>query len=102
MATQEPRVVKKAGEGFDRPDQELPIDINYQKLAEWLVSVQLLSKAWELHVLLWQLQQLLAHSLTPSCCASSLVARVTLQIPIRPHSPFAVLLTSGCPPKAAT
>jgi hypothetical protein len=35
----------RAEEGFDRPDQELPIDINYQKLAEWLVSVQLLSKA---------------------------------------------------------
>lgn len=36
----EPRVVKKAGEGYDKPnaDQELPIDINYQKLSEWLVG----------------------------------------------------------------
>lgn len=36
----EARVVRKAGEGYDKPnaDQELPIDINYQKLAEWLVS----------------------------------------------------------------
>jgi hypothetical protein len=34
------RIVRKAGEGYDKPnaDQELPIDINYQKLAEWLVS----------------------------------------------------------------
>lgn len=30
--------MKKAGEGYDKPEQELPIDINYQKLAEWLVS----------------------------------------------------------------
>jgi hypothetical protein len=50
MATQEPRVVRKAGEGFDRPEQELPIDINYQKLAEWLVSVLLPSKAGQLHI----------------------------------------------------
>lgn len=38
-STPEPRIVKKAGEGYDKPaEPELPIDINYQKLAEWLVS----------------------------------------------------------------
>jgi hypothetical protein len=37
--SQELRIAKKTGEGYDRPnaDQELPIDINYQKLPEWLV-----------------------------------------------------------------
>jgi hypothetical protein len=47
MASPEPRVVKKTGEGCDRPavDQELPIDINYQKLSEWLVRC--------LHQALW-------------------------------------------------
>jgi hypothetical protein len=39
MASAEPRIVRKAGEGYDKPAEELPIDINYQKLAEWLVSV---------------------------------------------------------------
>lgn len=30
---------KLVGEGFDKPDgeQELPIDINYAKLVEWVV-----------------------------------------------------------------
>jgi hypothetical protein len=42
-STPEPRIVKKAGEGYDKPEQELPIDINYQKLAEWLVSRRELS-----------------------------------------------------------
>jgi hypothetical protein len=34
-----PAVARKTGEGFDRPnaEAELPLDINYQKLAEWLV-----------------------------------------------------------------
>lgn len=35
-----PGVVKKVEGGFDKPhaEQELPLDINYQKLVEWLVS----------------------------------------------------------------
>lgn len=39
----EARVVRKAGEGYDKPnaEQELPIDINYQKLSEWLVGAHL-------------------------------------------------------------
>lgn len=33
------RIARKVGEGYDRPnaDSELPIDINYARLAEWLV-----------------------------------------------------------------
>jgi hypothetical protein len=35
----DPRIARKTGEGYAKPnaDQELPIDINYQKLPEWLV-----------------------------------------------------------------
>eukprot|EP00775_Hariotina_reticulata_P008742 gene8742-8922_t len=52
MASPEPRVVKKSGEGYDRPagDQELPIDINYQKLSEWLVTRQKLPGDWHKRV----------------------------------------------------
>eukprot|EP00798_Chlamydomonas_sp_ICE-L_P021150 gene21150-28039_t len=34
----DPAIARKVGEGVDRPggDNELPIDINYQKLSEWL------------------------------------------------------------------
>lgn len=41
MASSSPdKVARKTGEGYDKPnaEQELPIDVNYQKLAEWLVS----------------------------------------------------------------
>ena len=39
MSVAEAAIARKIGEGVDRPngDNELPIDINYQKLAEWLV-----------------------------------------------------------------
>jgi hypothetical protein len=38
-SSSDPRIAQKTGEGYDKPnaDQELPIDINYQKLPEWLV-----------------------------------------------------------------
>lgn len=37
----EPAVARKVGEGYDKPnaDQELPIDINYKTLTDWLVRV---------------------------------------------------------------
>ncbi len=33
-------IVRKVGEGMDKPnaDNELPIDINYQRLIDWLVN----------------------------------------------------------------
>ena len=33
-------IVRQVGAGFDRPDGDraLPLDINYAKLSEWLVS----------------------------------------------------------------
>ncbi len=41
-------IVRLAGEGHDKPDaeKELPIDINYQQLIEWLVARQKLAKDW--------------------------------------------------------
>ncbi|WIA18375.1 hypothetical protein OEZ85_009837 [Tetradesmus obliquus] len=47
-ASSDPRIARKTGEGYDKPnaDQELPIDINYQKLPEWLVSRQKLPADW--------------------------------------------------------
>lgn len=33
----EPAIVKLIGEGVERPETCLPLDINYAKLAEWLV-----------------------------------------------------------------
>ena len=39
-AVAELAITRKVGEGYDRPqgDQHLPVDINYQKLVDWLVS----------------------------------------------------------------
>lgn len=36
---------KLVGEGYDRPnaENELPLDVNYAKVAEWLVSVPAMS-----------------------------------------------------------
>lgn len=41
MATELP-IVRKVGEGVDKPnaEQELPIDINYLKLVDFLVRIQ--------------------------------------------------------------
>ena len=43
-----PSVAKKVGEGYGKPkaDEELPIDINYAKLAEWLISRKKLVADW--------------------------------------------------------
>lgn len=53
----DPKVVRKAGEGFDRPNAqaELPIDINYQKLSEWLVSAAAcqIPSQYSTHTLTW-------------------------------------------------
>jgi hypothetical protein len=40
-------IARKVGEGYDRPnaEYEVPIDINYARLAEWLVS----KIGWPLH-----------------------------------------------------
>lgn len=39
-APMEPSIAKKIGEGMERPnaDKELPLDINYQKIVDWLVK----------------------------------------------------------------
>jgi len=44
----EPAIVRKVGEGVDRPtaEWELPIDVNYQKLTDFLVARQKLPKDW--------------------------------------------------------
>jgi len=34
-----PAIAKLEGSGYGRAENELPIDINYQKLIEWLVGV---------------------------------------------------------------
>ena len=36
-AMAQPLIARKVGEGVDRPNVELPLDINYKKLIEWLV-----------------------------------------------------------------
>ena len=43
MATSAFPIARMIGEGVGRPnaEQELPIDINYQKLVDWLVSYTL-------------------------------------------------------------
>ncbi|KAI8112506.1 hypothetical protein M9434_003829 [Picochlorum sp. BPE23] len=40
---------KLVGEGFDKPDgeQELPIDINYAKLVEWVVDRKVVPQDWK-------------------------------------------------------
>ncbi len=42
---------KLVGEGYDRPnaDNELPLDVNYAKVSEWLVSIASLSD--HIHIL---------------------------------------------------
>ncbi|GAX76259.1 hypothetical protein CEUSTIGMA_g3703.t1 [Chlamydomonas eustigma] len=41
-------IVRKVGEGVEKPnaEQELPLDINYQRLVDWLVIRQKLAKDW--------------------------------------------------------
>lgn len=41
-------VAKKVGEGYGKPkaEEELPIDINYAKLVEWLISRKKLVADW--------------------------------------------------------
>jgi hypothetical protein len=43
-----PAIARKVGEGVDRPDgdKQLPLDIQYSKLAEWLVGRQKLPADW--------------------------------------------------------
>jgi hypothetical protein len=41
-----PAVAQLVGSGNSRPDGELPIDINYAKLAEWLVSRKKMVSDW--------------------------------------------------------
>lgn len=40
-------LAKLVGEGFDRPggDSELPLDINYAKISEWLVRLHAAPRA---------------------------------------------------------
>ncbi|GIL55532.1 hypothetical protein Vafri_11095 [Volvox africanus] len=42
----EPAIARLVGEGVERPDASLPLDINYAKLAEWLVTRQKIPKDW--------------------------------------------------------
>ncbi|GLC43473.1 hypothetical protein PLESTM_001477200 [Pleodorina starrii] len=42
----EPAIAKLIGEGVERPEASLPLDINYAKLAEWLVTRQKIPKDW--------------------------------------------------------
>jgi len=39
MATIEPAIAKLVGQGMERPnaDRELPLDLHYQKLVDWMV-----------------------------------------------------------------
>ena len=41
MASLAASIARKIGEGYDRPGghSDLPIDINYARVAEWLVSI---------------------------------------------------------------
>ncbi|GIM06415.1 hypothetical protein Vretimale_10743 [Volvox reticuliferus] len=42
----EPAIARLVGEGVERPEASLPLDINYAKLAEWLVTRQKIPKDW--------------------------------------------------------
>ena len=67
-------IARKIGEGYDRPGghSDLPIDINYARVAEWLVSIccVVVSKG---PVLAWQYPRLptFLHSTLALLCAKS-------------------------------
>jgi hypothetical protein len=94
----EARVVRKAGEGYDKPnaEQELPIDINYQKLSEWLVGAHLAKH--------------LPHGLVVAAVAvqhmqavAGLEQEATLHSAVvTAASASRLLLPAGCAPEAAT
>ncbi|KXZ55081.1 hypothetical protein GPECTOR_3g237 [Gonium pectorale] len=42
----EPSIARLIGEGVERPEASLPLDINYAKLTEWLVTRQKIPKDW--------------------------------------------------------
>lgn len=46
----EPAIARKIGEGVDKPHAELPVDVNYQKIVDWLVSRQKLPADWNKRV----------------------------------------------------
>lgn len=54
----EPAIVRKTGEGVDKPnaDRELPLDVNYTKLIDWLASRQKLPGDWNKRVTAIQLK----------------------------------------------
>ncbi len=35
-----PAIARKVAEGYEKAERELPIDINYQKLSDWLVRTR--------------------------------------------------------------
>jgi hypothetical protein len=94
----EARVVRKAGEGYDKPnaEQELPIDINYQKLSEWLVGAHLAKHlALALAVAAVALQHMQA--------AAAFAQEATLHSAVViTASPFMPAPAAGCASEAAT